>query len=299
MGSPAPFIVGVPRSGTTLLRLMLDASSELAIPGETHFLPDLIHQWREMGRDAVPDDERRRAALELITGHPRWQELDIEAGALEEQLMKPASLDVGDVVRAPFLVHARTRGKMRWGDKTPPYITKMRRIQRAVPEAVFIHVIRDGRDVALSWGEVSWGVDDVAEAAGKWMRRIGIARRDASELRADRYFEVRYEDLVADPERALRRLATAIDLPWEDGMLDYHQGAEERMAPSMHELHSARGRTITADQKERQWALVSEPPRMDRVSRWRREMNAGDRRAFEAVAGEMLATLGYEGEAES
>jgi hypothetical protein len=299
MRTPAPFVVGVPRSGTTLLRLMLDAHPDLAIPGETHFIPALLSRWKEMRAADTPDAERRREALELITSHPRWRDLGVDRDALERHLLSLPVADAGEVARAVFVVHAEARGKPRWGDKTPAYLTKMPRIQRAIPEATFVHVLRDGRDVALSWANVSWGVHDPAEAARQWVRRITGARRRVGRLRPGSYLELRYEDLVSDPDGALRRVAEHIELPWDAAMLDYHREARERMAPAMRELHSVHGRTISADERERQHALVSEPPRADRVSRWREGMADRDRRAFEAIAGELLTELGYEAPGEA
>jgi hypothetical protein len=273
---------------------MLDAHPDLAIPGETHFIPALLRRWKQMAADDVPDPERRREALELITSHPRWRDLGVDRDALEDHLFSLPEPDAGDAARAVFVVYAEARGKPRWGDKTPAYLTKMPRIQRAMPEAAFVHVLRDGRDVAMSWAEVSWGVHDPAEAARRWVRRITAARRHVGRLRAGSYLELRYEDLVSDPEAALRRVAEHLDLPWDAAMLDYHREARERMAPAMRELRSVYGRTITAEERERQHALVSEPPRADRVSRWRTGMPDADRRAFEAIGGELLAELGYE-----
>jgi hypothetical protein len=294
MRTPAPFVVGVPRSGTTLMRLMLDAHPELAIPGETHFIPALLRSWKQMMAAGVPEPQRVREAIELITSHPRWKDLGVDRDAFEAHVLGLREPDVGELARAPFVVHAAARNKPRWGDKTPAYVTKMPRIQRAIPEATFVHVLRDGRDVAMSWAGVSWGVHDPAEAARRWVRRITVARRHVRRLRAGSYLELRYEDMVAEPEGTLRSVAEHIELPWDAAMLDYHREAKERMAPAMRELHSRYGRTITAEERERQHALVSEPPRADRVSRWREEMPEADRRAFEAIGGELLAELGYE-----
>ena len=273
---------------------MLDAHPDLAIPGETHFIPVLLRRWKEMEAAGLPEAERRDAALEMITSHPRWRDLGVDRDALERHVRALPEADAGEIARAVFVVYAGARGKPRWGDKTPGYLTKMPPIQRAIPEATFVHVLRDGRDVAMSWANVSWGVHDPAEAARRWVRRITGARNRRRRLREGTYLELRYEDLVSDPEASLRRVAEHLDLRWDAAMLEYHREAKERMAPAMRELRSMSGRTITAAERERQHALVSEPPRADRVSRWREEMPAEDRRAFEAIGGELLAELGYE-----
>ena len=102
------------------------------------------------------------------------------------------------------------------------------------------------------------------------------------------YMEVRYEDLVADPEPLLRRIADFVDLPWDDGMLDYHHGAEERMKEVIRDFHPLGGGTITAEERKRQHELVKSPPSSSRVGRWRTEMSAEDREAFECRRGDLL-----------
>ena len=85
-------------------------------------------------------------------------------------------LTAGDAARSFYEAYAAHVGKPRWGDKSPPYTWKAKRIQRALPEAQFIHLIRDGRDVALSLSEVSWGPGDIQAAAAKWVDELGRAR---------------------------------------------------------------------------------------------------------------------------
>lgn len=289
----APFVVGVARSGTTVMRLMLDAHPQLAIPAETHFVPGLIVRWRKLEASGAPQHELRALCVDFITSHPRWGDLGISAGELEAHLTAIPAPGVADAARAVHLLAAERAGKPRWGDKTPGYLRKMRLIKRALPEARFVHVIRDGRDVALSLAEVSWGTDDVAEAAELWKKGIKGARRHAGRMPPGSYMEMRYEALVFDPEVVLREVAAFVELPWDERMLDYHENAGERMAPTVRDMRSRAGRVITAAERQRQHALAAEPPRPDRVGRWQQEMKPGDRSRFEKVAGGLLEELGY------
>jgi hypothetical protein len=292
---PAPFVVGVSRSGTTLLRLMLDAHPELTIPPETHFVPKLVNACERLSAEGASTATIRAQALEVMTTHPRWGDFGLEEEEVRERLERHDPLTPGDAARSFYEAYAARHGKPRWGDKSPPYTWKSLRIQRALSEAHFVHLIRDGRDVALSLGEVSWGPDDVAEAARKWVSELRRARKRARQLLAGTYMEARYEDLVTDPEPVLRRICTFVDLPWDDAMLDYHRRAEERMRREMQrELKPLGGGTITAQERSRQHQLVSQPPSANRVGRWRAEMSPEDRQAFESVAGKLLANLGYE-----
>ncbi len=169
----------------------------------------------------------------------------------------------------------------------------MRRVHAVLPESHFIHLIRDGRDVALSQLEVHHGNDEVADAAAEWVAGIEKARKTGGRI-GDSYLEVRYEDLVDDPQPVLERICARIGLEFEPAMLEYHRGAEERLAETVRELSRGDGEAVTAEQRAAQHANVSKPPQRERAGRWRRDMSAEQQRAFESVAGDLLADLGYE-----
>ncbi|MEK6271668.1 MAG: sulfotransferase [Actinomycetota bacterium] len=292
---PAPFVVGVSRSGTTLLRLMLDAHPQLAIPPETHFVPRVVNVCERLVAEGASTAEIRAQALEAMTTHPRWGDFGLAEEGVRELMESHDPLTPGDAIRSFYEAYAAGEGKPRWGDKSPPYTWKSLRIQRALPEAHFIHIIRDGRDVAVSLSEVSWGPDDVTVAAEKWVSELRRARKRAQGLARGTYMELRYEDLVVDPEPVLRRVASFVDLPWDEAMLDYHHQAGKRMSREMaRTLKTLGGGTITAEQRARQHELVSRPPSPSRTGRWRTEMSPEDRAAFESVAGRLLKNLGYE-----
>ena len=284
---------------------MLDAHPELAIPPETHFLPKLIKRLREQDRWAQllrlrrpgrrltgkRAERARRTAHELIITHPRWPDFGLDAAELEDRYGRLEPFGATEAARAFFKLYAERAGKPRWGDKSPSYVRRMRRIRWALPEARFVHVIRDGRDVALSLMDVAWGPRTVAEAADRWAGDIRRARRLAT--RIEHYMEVRYEDLVGDPEPCLRRVAGFLELGWDDAMLSFHDQAEDRMSEVARDLTTAQGATISAEQRAEQHRLVARPASPSRTGRWREEMSAADRAAFEERFGGLLVELGY------
>jgi hypothetical protein len=243
-----PFVVGCSRSGTTLLRAMLDGHRELAVPPESHFA--LARSVRSLRRALARD--------------PWFALWEIDAPDLR-------GLDCADAVRALFAAYAAARGKPRYADKTPHYVSHLPRLAARFLEARFVHVVRDGRDVALSLLQVPWGPDTVEEAALHWRRRVLEGR--AAGLPADRYREVRYEALVADPERELRALAAWLELEYDAAMLAY----------------PGRPLRVPYPEHHRGLALAPTPELRD----WRREMAPEDVARFEAVAGDALAELGY------
>jgi hypothetical protein len=288
--APAPFIVGVGRSGTTLLRLMLDAHPNLAIPPETVFVPELMAT-----ADGGADSE---GVMDFLRSTRRWPDLQIPDEEMAARLGELPALDGGAVARAMFTLYAERQGKERWGDKTPKYSLHMTDLEQALPEARFVHLIRDGRDVALSRARMVEGRGDPppppTRVARRWKRRIHEAREMSRDV--THYMELRYEDLVTDTEPSLRRVAEFIELDWDPAMLDYHSRAGERLEEMQRSLpakESGRG-PVSADQRMKVHELASEPPTSSRVEAWRTEMSADDCAQFERVAGDLLAELGYE-----
>jgi hypothetical protein len=268
---------------------MLDAHPEMAIPPETHFVPELIKELR-----ADPTVDR---ALAVITAQREWADFGFTEDELRARFGALPEVSARAVIRDFFGAYGQRFGKSRWGDKTPKYVRSMRRIQRTIPEARFVHVIRDGRDIALSrWDQRSRrGLEGppVERIAAQWEKKIRRARSDAPGLR--HYHEVRYEDLISGTESALRRVCEFVELEFDPAMLNYHERASDRLAEMAHEL-PARGTRPqqAADHRLNIHALTTEPPRADRIARWKRKMSEADVEGFEREAGDLLGDLGYE-----
>lgn len=289
---PAPFVVGVARSGTTLLRLMLDAHPDLAIPPETHFIHRLAKACGTTGKRAARGAPTPACVLETLTTYPRWPDFGLDRDELARRFAELDEFSLGGALRCFYELYAARCGKPRWGDKTPEYVIRMSLIQRLLPEARFVHLIRDGRDVWLSLRGVPFGPGSVDAAAAMWRDRISTARSQAAGLPF--YLEVRYEDLVLEPEATLRRTCAFLELPWDAGMLTYHDRAEERLAEIQDVVDPTTGRLIRAAVRRSHHGLVGAPPQRDRVGRWRTELDQAERERFAAVAGPMLRELGYD-----
>jgi hypothetical protein len=263
------FVLGVSRSGTTLLRVILDRSPGIAIPEESRFIPLL---WRRHRRSIDPD--RFRDDLRRIPALRRW---DLDA---ESVSFAPGS-STSDAIAAVFEAYARQHAKPRWGDKTPMYMRHLTLLERLFSDAQYVHLIRDGRDVGVSFLAMpegtytrTWAYPSTpARFACQWRTEVEAGRALGARVGTARYFEVRYEELVAEPERVVRSICDFAGLAFEAAMLEY-PGAVDVSAKPHHQG-------------------LREPPTVGRRD-WRRELSAHDARAFEAVAGDLLADLGYE-----
>jgi hypothetical protein len=285
---PVPFIVGVGRSGTTMLRLMLDAHPQLTIPPETHFVPELI--------EAIDGGAGPERAVEVMQSVRQWGDLQMDAAEVLERLRSIDEWNAGNALRAFYAIYAERQGKPRFGEKTPAYVRKMRLIERAMPEARFIHVIRDGRDVALSRWKRTLGEGKRAPAGqvGEgWQRRIRRAQKQGERLA--HYLELRYEDLVTDTEPNLRRICEFIELEWDPVILRYYERAADRMAEMARDLPAAEGKpTRPGEERMEAHAMTQKPPDPSAMYRWKERMDPADVVAFDEAAGELLAELGYE-----
>jgi hypothetical protein len=283
---PMPFVVGVPRSGTTLLRLMLDAHPDVAIPAETGFLLSIVNRPSSAG-PLSPIELHR-----LVTRSPNWQDVALGEREYLGALTSLHPYSVSDGLRAFYRLYARKFGKPRWGEKTPANLERLQAIAQIVPEAHFIHIIRDGRDVALSLRAMWFAPGrDMATLGRYWSERIRQARREAE--RNLRYLEIRYEDLIADPERTLRDVCAFIGLAFDPCMLRYHETARQRLDEVTTWIGPDGRVTVTKEQRLYNQRFTSLPPAADRVGRWRGEMTSEERAEFEAAAGDLLEELGY------
>jgi hypothetical protein len=265
MAAEAPFfIVGVPRSGTTLLRQMLRGHPRLAVPPESHFVPDALSV-----RDGA-------AALQLVVNHERFARWELDPNVVRARASDPA-LTPADVVRIAFECYAEEHGRPRWGDKTPAYVLHMPMLAAAFPGAQFVHIVRDGREVAASWHEAWWGPDDVLVAAHQWRRMIRRAATGATRLAPGRYLEVRYDRLVAEPTTELARILAFLGEDMVDGLLDY----TERSAADIPDL-------------PREHRHLLEPPRQQ-VRDWRAGRAPAEQERVEAVVASGMRRLGMDG----
>lgn len=282
---PAPFVVGVNRSGTTLMRMMLDSHPDLTMPPETHFVPELI-DLAEEGK-ATPE-----GFLSIITSQREWGDFGLTEQQLLDEFGSIQPLNAGDALRSFYRLYAERIGKPRCGEKTPIYVKSIRKIDRAMPEARFCHVIRDGRDVCLSIRDRAVKDHPVDVVAERWVRRIGQARRQSKHV--SHYMEIRYESLILETEKTLRDVCEFFELPWDDSVLNYHQQSAERLEEMKRELPADGKRTtLSVERRMATHARTTEKPDPRRVSRWREQMDPEDRKLFESVAGELLEELGY------
>jgi hypothetical protein len=260
------FIVGSARSGTTLLRLILNAHPHVAVPPESRFITDL---WKGSARVSI------EPTLQSIAAHDRFAAWDVPIEAVRGELGNVSTALYAEVITAPHRAYARLNGKRHWGDKTPRYVEHIPFLTDLLPDARFIHLIRDGRNVALSYADVPFGPKTVESAARLWTTRVSAGIRDGRPLGA-RYIELRYEDLIEDAEGEVKGICGFLGLEFDPGMLDFTERARAAVLPRASKYNPH----------------VTERP-MSKTRSWERDMPDRHVEVFEAVAGDLLSELGY------
>jgi hypothetical protein len=258
---------------------MLDHHPDLAVSNEAHFIYGGLGDPHPSG-----DPPLDAAMVERVSAHPAFARMQLDEADVREAGAQASTY--GEFISALYTIYARKHDKPLAGEKAGHYIRYLPLLHSLFPWANAIHIIRDGRDVALSM--LAWALEDrgpgrrfrlwdeapVSVCALWWRWNILTGRRDRVELSADRYYEVRYEDLVASPERTLQHLSDFLALPFASEMLAYHVG-KTRTEPGL--------------SSKAAW-LPPTPGLRD----WRTELAPRDVALFEALAGDLLSLLGYE-----
>lgn len=286
---PMPVVVGCPRSGTTLLAVMLDSHPLIAMPPETAFLPSLAALT---GREGVA---LRRDFFVLLTtdrwGVSNWNDLGIDKNAYWARLCALQTFSITGGLRVLYSMYADALGKRLFGEKTPADTNCMPQIEAYLPEARFIHIVRDPRDVVLSLRRTTAG-RSVERTARIWVDMVSLARTTATAV--GHYHELRYEDLVMAPDVVLRKVCEFLDLDYAGRMLDYRASGDRHIG-HLGDRFLPDGRAkVPRELRARLHQSLGQPLRKDRVYNWRQQMSADDRVTVESVAAPLMRELGYD-----
>lgn len=190
-------------------------------------------------------------------------------------LDRPYLSQVAEVI---YRHHMAQEGKQRWGDKTPGYITIIPQLAQIFPGARFIHLLRDGRDVAKSFQATGWFGPWLHDSTAEWTKALDYQERWGRSYLAAQMLQVRYEELVRQPEETVGRICGFLDETFEPQMLSW-QHHVNRLVP---ERESGIHKKLTRQ------------PNVADAERWRREMSTREVFVCEAFMGRHLAQAGYE-----
>jgi hypothetical protein len=268
------FVVGCPRSGTTLLHhMILSAGDFVLYPFESDTFAYLGTKFPDLS-----SLKHRKKLLEFFLRTERFAELGLERSDIEPRILRDC-LNIGDFLRILMEEMCRKQGVHRWVEKTPDHALYIPKIKRSIPESLIVHIIRDGRDVALSMAKYGlrrflWqGRRELLSYGVLWKWMVQKGRAGGQEIGRD-YYELHYEDLVAKPRETLARLGDFIghDLDY-DRILQVGFGSVSRPYTSFPSPASAES--------------------FNPVGRWKKQYSPEDLARFEALVGDSLEELGY------
>lgn len=274
------FVVGVARSGTTLLSAMLAAHSRLDCGPESRFFARYRHLDAKARARILDPYTWPRPAVDFIAslrnqGHPISELYGLtlpEIGAY----LADRQPSVAAMLESLTELHAQRAGKRRWLEKTPRHLLMTDTLRELWPDAYIVRIVRDPRDVALSLAGMPFAKDSVV---GNLVRVDADDRASRERIEADALaMTLRYEDLVTEPERELRRICAFVGEEYESAMLDSRDTASSVAA-------------------EHEWwkESVSGPLSTRSVGRWQREMSADAKRFAALHLARYLREHGYEG----
>jgi hypothetical protein len=248
------FIGGQRRSGTSLFRVLLNRHPHIACGPESKFVQDpALAAWH----DRLSDEWRGRVE--------RW-------GFGQAAIDRAMAALIDNI----FTRYQLAQGKLRWAEKTPANIQRIDYLFRLFPHAQFLHVVRDPRDTYCSIRERSrrdkpeWAKFSPKRTARDWCHAIHAGKRWSSD--AERYMQIRYEDLAREPEATLRDVLAFLGEPWDARMLDPEADNDEAHNDPQ---------------------VQHGPVHSSSVGRWRSLLSECELREIQRLAGDLMVEIGY------
>jgi len=259
-------LIGQHRSGTTILGSLIRKYLKVNFGPESQFFFRFADRLSDYGN--LEDDDSCRRLIADIAAERCFAlnqfGFSVDVDATLQRLDQRSYAGIIDRIFSDFADH---NGMQRWGDKTPEYVLHLPALYALFPDAQYIHIARDGRDVALSNSKVFFGAKNATVAALDWRQYACLVQSFAAELPPENFFECRYEDLMSDPVGVFESVARFLGVRDDDETL--FDTIRERLPGEL---------------------------KADNFNKWKTAMSAAERRRFEQIAGVQLAEYGYERE---
>lgn len=268
------FIVGTPRSGTTLLRLIIDSHPEIAITPESSFLFRVPSLWNAL-YPKLDEPGSVQAFIDDLRSLPQVKDW-LPKHICAEKLMgcKEELNTLSDFLDALFSYYAQTKGKLRWGDKSPKNLHAIDEIMDLFPSAKIVIMMRDCRDVAMSLSRAEFSRVSYISAAKRWQLDADIAIQNIQK-NSDQIYFLKYEDLLEDPDKIIKSLLDFLNLSEYPEILKIYAGHED-------------------DVTHTKSLLYMKPIQKDNIYKWKKYMSDQEVTDCEAIAKVGMEYFGYE-----
>nr|WP_321233986.1 sulfotransferase [uncultured Psychroserpens sp.] len=271
MKSDPFFIVGVQRSGTTLLRLILNAHSEVAIPEEASFLKPLLKKkWIET---SITGDKKDKL-VSYLRNNEQFNLWNFDREPLLKEIAYKESTTIKEIMEIMYTSYATHEGKTSWGDKSL-FFGAMDLLYQMFPEAKFIHIVRDGRDVFYSWRRMDPNKSHPSVMALDWKFKIRFIEKSMKNIPSTNMMVIRYEDLLDKPEDILKETCKFLNLEFQKEMLKFHKSSNKYIGKH----HSD---------------LIFKEIDSSNINKWKVQLNDKETKLYQMAAGNVLKKYGYE-----
>lgn len=281
MGAPF-FIVGASRSGTTMLRLLLNAHPNIGVPKELAYF-ERCARFTDLEKWEFPD-LTKNSYRTFVNGFLQKKKLALEGidvEQLEEDIVASGPPNLARPFRMAIDTWAMKEGKSIWGEKTPKNLFYVDIIQKMYPDTKFVYIIRDPRAVVYSMNRFARFQDDSVLNAFNWLQAATSGYELLmTHVPEERRYILKYEDLVADVESTTKSLCAFLDEPFHEDMLEFYQKSKTNIHPHSKELGGVN--------------TLTKPITTVSVDKWRNGLSPSDIANVEAVCMKEMKHFGYD-----
>jgi hypothetical protein len=271
------FMIGTQRSGSNLLRLMINQLHQIASPHPPHIMErihPLLDHYGDLGDDAkfrqLVEDVCRLVELNPV----KWEMPPLDREDVYSRCREPNLIAVHSAI---YDMYAESQKAKTWCCKSLANIQYTDEIEDYLKTPKYIYLYRDGRDVALSFQKAVVGEKHIYNIAEEWRQTQELAIDLKNKIDPARFFSISYEELTGNAEESARALCKFLEVDYTDEMLSFHKTSEAKRAAESSQL----------------WGNVTSPVMKDNTKKYQKEMSVADIKIFESVAGHVLDELGY------
>lgn len=269
-------IIGTQRSGSNLLRVILDQSADIASPHPPHILVTfgpLMSKYEPLTKESYKT--LVNDVVDFVVANPvPWEGVELDREAIFNASDRYTLFDLNRLI---YEEAAKAKNSRYWCCKSMANVHYAEELEKYGVIDKYIFLYRDGRDVAASFKKAVVGDKHTYFLAKQWTDDQEACLSLASDLSADRFFALNYETLISEPERTVKELCAFLDIAYHDEMLNFYTSNSSRITAAAGEM----------------WANLEKPIMKDNTGNFLKSFKEGDLEIFEMVAGKTLQKLGY------
>ncbi len=280
------FIIGNPRSGTSLLRIILNSHKEIMIPPEAGFAMWLYSKYKNQDFSI---SEIKLNYLQDLYQTRKFETWGLNPQELKKYILSKNISRYSEMIRLIYIFYGKSKNRSfsRWGDKNNFYIDYITQINQLFKNVQFIHIVRDGRDIVCSYKDINKKrikskykpnlPDDVKSIAYEWKENEKKISDSFESVDDNRTLTIRYEDLILNFSKTMKNIMKYLNLPYDDGMEHYYLNNNDEPTDFL------------------QWkSKIKKPIDKSRVCRYKIELDDNSVKIFNNIASSVLKKYNYE-----